>query len=363
MRILFRGQIGSTTGFSRDGVGIIRTLMDMGHEVTVVPTAVHIPVPTEVASLLRYGVEGIYDLEIHHVPPTDAECSAYHKQRSRKVVLWTMWEWFNIPDSVPGRSNMENIKNYDHVVLYTDQTKEAFSEAGLLGEGQDVSIVQGGFEPGFWKKPTEVPQGNDVIERRYVTGEPFIFAMVGHLSPRKNALRVINAFNRLKIEHGDDFDALLVLKTSFPILPSDHPFDHIRVINEKDWTDEQLRYLYWKLDCLINVSYGEGKDLPSMEATMCGVPTILNDTPGHKGWVHPAVKKLIGSTEASVGGYRGLRTSEDQIMEAMMDVYSNRRKYFKEADDLAGVIGVSSSWNRRIQQFGEAIGIPIKGGR
>ena len=363
MRSLFRGQIGSTTGFSRDGVGLVRTLSDMGHEVTILPTAVHVPVPIEVAGLLRYGVEGTYDLEIHHVPPTDAECSEYHKSRSRKVVLWTMWEWFNVPDEVPGRSNMDAIKNYDHVVMYTNQTKEAFSEAGLLGEGQDVSIVQGGFEPGFWKKPTEVPQGSDVIERRYVTGEPFIFAMVGHLSPRKNALRVINAFNRLKIDHGDDFDALLVLKTSFPILPSDHPFDHIRVINEKDWTDEQLRYFYWKLDCLINVSYGEGKDLPSMEATMCGVPTILNDTPGHKGWVHPGVKSLIGSTRANLMGYEGLRTSEEQIMEAMMNAYHNRRKGFDEADALAGVICKSSSWERRVKQFGEAIGVQLGGAR
>jgi glycosyltransferase involved in cell wall biosynthesis len=114
------------------------------------------------------------------------------------------------------------------------------------------------------------------------------------------------------------------------------------------------------LDCLINVAWGEGKDLPSIEATMSGIPTILNDTPGHRGWVHPGIKKLIPATKMPMSnGYVGRFTSVDEVKDAMMDVYRHYPSYYREALQLASYVEKRVTWSARVALLGKTIGLPL----
>lgn len=360
MRILVCSSVGPNSGYGRDGIGLVKALLEAGHEVDLAPLTVYTPLPAEVAALFTYGVEGKYDLEIHHVPPMGANQYPVDRNRSRKTVLWTMWEWDTFPKSVPGWDKaMYGIPHYDHVVAYTQQTIDALRSAGPEGFLPDdkVSVVQGGIDPTLWYPITD-RRAERVLEKvgeRAKKRDTMRFAMVGVLSSRKNPYTVIRAFNELKEEHGDQFDAELLLKTDFPVLPQEYDAPGVRVIRE-NWSDAELRQFYWSIDCLINCSWGEGKDLPAMEATLCGVPTIINDTAGHRGWVHPFMTTLLPTTKINMDPeYVGRFTGAEDIKSAMMDMYKRKPVKFQETDNLRRWVEKEGSWDKRVSKFLEEI--------
>lgn len=361
MRVLVHAPLATSTGYGRDGVGLIIALLKAGHMVDVAPSAVIPPIPAEVADTLTFPIEGVYDVEIHHVPPMGAAARSLAPEPPRKRVLWTMWEWDTFPDSVTNADRARKaIPTYDEVVCYTEQTKDAFLEAGLFGEDQKVSVQQGGFDPETWFLPTDLKAEPYSPPFRSAARDTFRMAMVGVLSSRKNPYTVIQAFMDLKAEHGDNFDASLILKTDFPMLPNSFDVPDIHIVKGAGWSDEQLRAFYWTLDCLINVSWGEGKDLPALEATMCGVPTILNDTPGHRGWVHPGIQELVPATKIPMDPeYTGRFTGVEEVKAAMMEAYNNRIQNFRRAKQLADYVEQRVSWDYRIKKFGEKIGVPL----
>lgn len=358
MRILVHTPLGTTGGYARDGVGLIDALLKRDHVVDLLPGSVLPPLPPQIAQLFTYPITDGYDLELHHVPPTGA--LDFPKGRAKKTVLWTMWEWDNFPSEVPLREAASNMGNYDQVVAYTQQSSDAFLGAGFIQE--PATIQQGGIDPTPWNPVTE-PVNAGYMEmfppRKNLRGT-FRFAMVGVLGSRKNPWTVLTAFNELKEELGDGFDAELLLKTGFPVVPPNYDAPGVKLVRETQWTEIQMKQFYWSIDCLINVSWGEGKDLPGLEATLCHVPTILNDTPGHKGWVHPGIQKLLPTTPMSLDGrYQGLFTSKDDIKAAMLDKYHRRAVAYTQAEQLASYVRRRATWDFRVEQLGKKIGVPL----
>lgn len=361
MRILVHSPVGSTGGYARDGVGLIEALVERDHLVDLSPGSVLPPIPGHIAQLLTYPISKGYDLELHHLPPMGALPNS-PQPKAKKRVLWTMWEWSTMPKDVPGFEQAKYVSSYDHVVAYTSQTLEAFKEAKILKEDVPTSVLQGGLSPHLWDKITE-PHNAGFLEKvgnRAKDRGTFRFAMVGVLSSRKNPWTVLRAFNELKEELGDAFDAELILKTGFPVVPSDYNAPGVTLVNETNWTDQDMKIFYWSIDCLINCAWGEGKDLPALEATMCGVPTILNANPGHKGWVHPGIQKLLPATHMKMDlDYKGYFTSVEDIKEAMLEEYNNRAAGRRRADQLATYVGKRVSWDHKVQKLGEEIGLPL----
>lgn len=359
MHILLRCHFASTSGYGRDGIGIAQALMRMGHTVDVYPELVGPPLPKDVAELFTYPIKPDgYDIELHHVPPTSAFAGKYNKTRAKKVVLWTMWEWDTFPEQVEGYDKAEEyIKKYDHVVGYTPQTLLALDK--FLGEGQQTSVVQGGFDPDPWVPAADTPYA-DQYPRRIPADAPFIFSMVGHLAIRKNPYVALIAFNNLKKKMGDDFNAEFWFKTGYPLMPPDYDAPGVKFIQEIGWSNEDLRKFYWKTNCLVNCAWGEGKDLPPMEATMCGTPVLINDTDGHRGWVHPSIQPLVPATTKDAGnGYIGRYTDVDDLAEAMLHCYNNRYEALNRADQLASFISKTATWDRKLKKLGEEIGVPL----
>lgn len=360
MRILLRTPLSSTSGYGRDGIALAETLMAREHTVDLHPYSVKPPIPAPVANLLTYPILDGYDLELHHAPPGTIQAPSHTKAKTS--VLWTMWEWDRMSPEVPGFENTEKHMNkFDTVVGYTQQSMDAFEAADLLDEDQAKKVLQGGVPHYPWKLLTEAPDSvQEQIPNRRYNRDTFRFAMVGHLASRKNAYSVVNAFTSLKEEHGDEFDAQLILKTGFPLFPPGWEFPGVTVLPETEWTDTQLREFYWSIDCLVNCSWGEGKDLPAMEATLCGVPTILNDTPGHRGWVHPGIKELLPTTTRNLDpDHSGRYTEVKDIAAAMWETYSHRAAAFNKAHELAAYVQKRGVWSYRVEKLGKEIGVPL----
>lgn len=361
MRILVRTPLEDTSGFGRDGIGIVSELLNRGHQVDVEPTSAKPPLPPEIANLLTYPQQGVYDLELHHINPGGAFLDPELSSRSRRKVLWTMWEWDNVHASVQDRDRMEfYIPKYDTVVCYTNQTQDVFKQEGFLAEGQESHVVQGGIDVSLWEPVVDAsPEYQKTFPYRKYERDVFRFAMVGHLNLRKNVMSVVQAFLELKEEHGDAFNAELILKSKYPPIPLGIEFPGVKVIPEGSWTNTQMKQFYWSIDTLINVSYGEGKDLPSMEATLCGTPVIMNNTPGHVGWNHPSIQTLLPTEKSTTQGHEGRFTSPEHIKVAMLQNYRNRVQIFDQAQRLDTWLRRSVTWDKRLERLGKELSLPL----
>lgn len=343
MRILLRSAFGTTSGFGRDGCGLSRALIESGHEVSIDPTVVSVPLPQHVAELMMFPIEGVYDLEIHHGPPSAMKGPS---SRSKKSVAWIPYEHSSLQLN---DSAVHMMQQYDHVITYIDQTKEALERYHI----DNVQTLQGGFDHHFWKPSSEVEGGDKFPSRKAVSDEPFIFLMSGHLDARKNPTLVIDAFRSLLEEHGDRFNAELWIKSTYPIPLDPFSTPQIKEITPAVLNDQMLRRLYWSVDCVVSISRGEAKNLVPLEATMCGTPILVNDIPGHRGWLHPAIQKPVPSVERNNLFF----TTEQDVKDGMWNMYRNRRNNFDVARQLAATLPRRMSWSSKVRKLGSLIHI------
>jgi glycosyltransferase involved in cell wall biosynthesis len=122
--------------------------------------------------------------------------------------------------------------------------------------------------------------------RGVFTGPSRPFLMVGTIEPRKNHMRVLDAFDRFWAAGGTA--PLLVigrrgwqcegtLRRFKSLAAASKPFTHI-----DDATDADLQHAYRHARCLIFPSVAEGFGLPIVEALAQGLPVIASDIAVHR---------------------------------------------------------------------------------
>ena len=150
------------------------------------------------------------------------------------------------------------------------------------------------------------------------TGQPY-FLYVGGISPHKNLVTLVRAFDRVAADHPDAF---LVLAGDF----DDDPFlssagevrdaiagllhgDHVHLTGFVP--DEELVRLYQGAVATMLVSHGEGFGLPVAESMACGTPVIASDA--------PSLRENAGGAGTYVDP-----NDPDQIAKAMSELLINR---------------------------------------
>lgn len=345
MKILVRAPLSDHSGYGLDGIGIVRALLNAGHDVQLLPTALEVPIPPEVADLLTIEPSPPFDLAIHFISPLDARLEPSLASISRINLWWSMWEFENFREG-DAEKIKDDIQHYDFVVAFDELSTEAFRP--LIGENAEIFTVQGGYMDDIWEPfdHSELPES------------PFLFGMIGQMGPRKNPLATLLAFSQLKQEHGDDFDAYLIIKTTQQFLPPGLEFPDTEVIYD-NWRHPEIQSFYHSLGALVCPSWGEGKNLPAIEATASGCPVILSDVSGHRQWVHPGFVRLVPTTRAPLTGLWGREVSVDDLREAMWDVYTNRREWYRKAYQYSQFIPRDMSWDTCIARLGQTVGLVL----
>lgn len=348
MKILLRTPIDQVTGYGRDGIGLAQALLDRGHDVRLSPTSVGVPIPRDIAGLLTYDLDGPFDVAIHHLEPATVNLSKSEADMARINIFWSMWEWESIDPSVIDWATTfeQRIQHFDHVVAYDSQSLNAFAPY----TNAETHVVQGGYTSEFWPLVSRTINSNE---------KPFVFGMNGKLTVRKGVYTAYMAFNRFK-EKYPDANAELVLHSSAQVFPQGMPLSEGVTVIEKRWTQDQVKEFYSSIDCFLAPSWGEGKNLPPMEALSCGVPVILSDIPAHKAWANSSIATFVATTDKfCIPGHKGAYVDPEDLADLMYEHYTNRFQNLSKAMSGSRTVASSMDWFRCIERLGLNCKLPL----
>jgi len=153
---------------------------------------------------------------------------------------------------------------------------------------------------------------------------------------RKSLDVVLEVFNKLQLP-----DAELHIKIVPPHLFAPKDLEYPNVIVHREWmTVEEERDLVLSADAFISISRGEGFGLMPLQAISAGIPTIVSNAHGHREFSDLATHRIpttLVPTAKGVWQNVGDWDEPDQeaTAEAIKDIYNNRDKYRKQAEQTA----------------------------
>ncbi|MGH9752280.1 MAG: glycosyltransferase family 4 protein [Blastocatellia bacterium] len=163
-------------------------------------------------------------------------------------------------------------------------TISEFSRQDLLNiyklPPEKVVVTYCGVESGFTPHPSG-PNEAEEVRGRFGISRDFLLA-VGSLQPRKNLVRLIRAYARLRSER-EDFRPQLVIVGRKLWLASEIFDEALRhrwaddVILTGYVADEDLPPLYRAARAFVYPSLFEGFGLPPLEAMACGTPVVTSN--------------------------------------------------------------------------------------
>jgi glycosyltransferase involved in cell wall biosynthesis len=298
---------------------------------------VDVPLPRDITDLFTLGPDAPFDVAIHHLEPHLVNLPLAEKQAARKNIYWSMWEWESLDSQPWSETFAERLSNFDKVVVYDSGSYGAFLP--YVGEDR-LLTVQGGYQSDLWAPGAKL------------TNPTFVFGMNGKLTLRKGVYTAYSAFNLLKDNHGDDFDAKLILKTITPIFPPGFtPAEGVKEILGY-WLPPKLKAFYQQIDCLLCPSWGEGKNLPALEALTCGTPVVLSDIPAHRQWAHSGIVTWAATEpKALMPGQVGGYVSPEELAEKMWHQYTNRSQEAAKARLASAEVVKSMDWSKSLERL------------
>lgn len=353
-RVLLKTALNPGSGYGRDGILLTRELDRAGADLHLEPKYVGLPLPEDVVPFFCKERADHFELAINHEYPGELEFPPSMHLHADKTVAWTMYEFNSFGENNSMAENLAaRLANFDVVLAYDDVSRQALAEYMPEEDHHRLRILQGGYDADFW-----VPTPEQLEQREW--DGPFRFCMNGTMNARKNPWAALNAFKALKDEHGDAFNAELHMKTTTMSLPPvlEQWCPGLR-IHYEHWSLAQIKAFYLSMNCILAPSWGEGKNLPALEAQTTGIPAIVSAVGGHLQWADSSFTYLVrGPIEEHQPGMGSMRVSEEDLAEKMWYVYSNRGEAEMKGELAARLIPQMCDWQpvvRRLETIVEEI--------
>lgn len=336
--VLLKTPLTAHTGYGNDGFSLARALHQAGLDVRLNPTSVVPPLPMPVARLLVKDLSPDFDYFLHHVDPENIGMSEGEKRLKAKKIAWSMWEYVNLSPQI-AETFTEQLQGYDLLLAYDEVSAQAFrphaEEAGV-----ELRILQGGY----WSEDWEW----DIRQRDW--SGPFRFCMVGQLHSRKNPHAAVRAFEEV---HAEFPDTELHLKTTVQTL---HPVMEERYpglkIHFELWPEKRLKEFYGECHTYVAPSWGEGKNLPALEAMTMGIPVIYSDFGGHRQWGSSDIGWPVGGEIAEHVPTQGsMRVDHEALVSAMKQAVQDRSATKRKGEVASQLIPPMCDWNAVIRRL------------
>lgn len=164
----------------------------------------------------------------------------------------------------------------DHIVAVSEYTKEDIVATYNIDPNK-VSIGHNATPAGF--APLDEPS-KEAVRGKLTKGCPY-FMYVGSLHPRKNVVKLIEAFDIFKKTHGTDHKLVLVGRMAWKNEELKKTYETITYRDDIIFTghisNEQLPRYLAAADALTYVSVFEGFGIPILEGMSSGTPVITSN--------------------------------------------------------------------------------------
>jgi glycosyltransferase involved in cell wall biosynthesis len=173
-------------------------------------------------------------------------------------------------------------------VVLADSAHTRADLVSLFGISPDrVEVILPGVDARFQPAPSSTTSPTSGAERprserlrkRYAIGEKPYVLSVGTLQPRKNYVRLIQAFSQSRASTNENTELLIAGGRGWlfqDIVEEAEKHDCVRLLGFVD--DEDLPALYRGATLFAFPSLYEGFGLPVLEAMACGVPVVCSET-------------------------------------------------------------------------------------
>lgn len=186
------------------------------------------------------------------------------------------------PETLPGKTVFHNkyglplyCRHVDGILTVSESSKCDLLH--FIGDpGVEIAITSLGVRPEFARRSSHTQQ---VLQQHNLTF-PYILC-VGTIEPRKNLIRVVQAYARLLKEEGTDHRLVLVgakgwkFSSLYQLLEND-PYLRERVCFLGYVEDKDLPSVYQGASMLVYPSLYEGFGLPPLEAMAAGIPVVAS---------------------------------------------------------------------------------------
>ncbi len=170
------------------------------------------------------------------------------------------------------------VREADAIIAVSEATKQDI--ATYYGREKDVHVVYHGIDHDRFRvfSQEEKDAGKLAVQKAYpAITKPYIL-YVGQIQPRKNIIRLVEAFEAL---HGQDMQLVIAGGHGWHQQPI---MDRIAASSKKDSIvvpgavpDELLPILYANASVFVLPSLQEGFGIPILEAAACGVPVVTSN--------------------------------------------------------------------------------------
>lgn len=208
-----------------------------------------------------------------------------------------------------------------HILTVSEYSRQDIRKTYRM-PADKITVTYNGCEEQF--TPLRAEEETAVIKRKFGITKDYLLA-VGSLQPRKNLLRLLRAYAKLR-EQQPDFQLQLVLVGRQLWLYQ----EILREIKQQGFAadvivtnyvrDEDLPALYRSAVALVYPSLFEGFGLPPLEAMACGTPVITSNT--------SSLPEVVGQAALLVDPY-----DETAIARAIWQIARDAplRKHLQEA--------------------------------
>ncbi len=270
-----------------DEIGRLQAIHDRPLAIRAVPVSddwlarlwhrLRLPIPVE---LVTGGLDLFYSPDFT-LPPT--------RRGTRTLLTIHDLSFVRHPDAfVPSlRRYLERVvpRSIDRADLVLADSVHTRSDlVALFGMSPDeLEVITPGVDARFRPHSPSSAQEAERLHERYGIGDAPYVLSVGTVQPRKNYVRLIRAFAKMREEGGDDgrSSALQLLIVGGPgwlyedVVAEADKHDSVRLLGFVD--DEDLPTLYRGADLFAFPSLYEGFGLPVLEAMACGVPVVCSN--------------------------------------------------------------------------------------
>lgn len=234
----------------------------------------------------------IFDLAFLHFP-----------EMFKQSDLWKLTNWTKF-----------SCLNADHIITISNSSKkDIIDQYGISSE--KITVAYPGYDEKIYKKIADKAKIDQTLDKYNIKGDYIIY--VGTLQPRKNLIRLMEAFAPL-----ENLNLVVVGKAKGEgrqgwmyqdILDAPKKLGiEERVIFTGFVNKKKLVYLYSGAIALCLPSLYEGFGLPVVEAMATGVPVIVSNV--------SSLPEVVGKAGLLVDPY-----SIDQINQAIRTVYTDKK--------------------------------------